>query len=391
MKLGFHYHIPVYQVGKRYFTQSTIGLFIDSLAAETEELHVVYYAPTEAEIPSMTYQIEGEDIYYYPLGIHDSAPKRLLRIHQSISVINQVTALVDYFILRAPTPLSLALPFIRHKRKMILYLVGNYVKNSKNLIFNPLKNTLIKGLSYSVEFANKQHLKNSVYLTNSQEIIDDHSGYAKGILIKTTTLKQEDFFSKRFQYTDTRPLKVLFVGRIDKSKGVFEIVDACKLLSAQGIHTEIHVAGSPEKGNNAILGQMQQQLIGFENTIRLVFHGQLKNGQELNSLYRSCDLFILASISEGFPRTIWEAMANSLPVIATKVGAIPHFLSNGRDAILLDDRSPETIAEKIGFMVSNPEEVNKQILNAAELVKDLTLEKQARRIIQTLETINEQH
>ena len=72
----------------------------------------------------------------------------------------------------------------------------------------------------------------------------------------------------------------------------------------------------------------------------IYFHGYQPLGDKLFSFYKKSDIYIIASKGyEGFPRTIWEAMAHSLPVIATKIGSIPAFLSNEKDSLLINPQS----------------------------------------------------
>ncbi len=63
---------------------------------------------------------------------------------------------------------------------------------------------------------------------------------------------------------------------------------------------------------------------------------------------KKADIYVIASrSSEGFPRTIWEAMAHCLPVVATKVGSIPAFIEGA--AVAGGARKPG----KTGKMVSS--------------------------------------
>src|SRR3989344_893292 len=75
------------------------------------------------------------------------------------------------------------------------------------------------------------------------------------------------------------------------------------------------------------------------------------------------DTFVLSSVKEGFPWTLIEAMAAKLPIVATRVGAVPEIIEDHKNGILVDPRDPEAIADKI-----------KEVINTARLQKELGIQ-----------------
>jgi glycosyltransferase involved in cell wall biosynthesis len=55
---------------------------------------------------------------------------------------------------------------------------------------------------------------------------------------------------------------------------------------------------------------------------------------DIKSIYSSLDLFLLTSITEGFPNTLIESFAMEVPSVVSAVGGIPEIVSNGEHAIL---------------------------------------------------------
>ena len=106
----------------------------------------------------------------------------------------------------------------------------------------------------------------------------------------------------------------------------------------------------------------------------------------MNQLYRDAQIYIIASVSdfEGFPRTIWEAMANSCPVIATRVGSIPHYLEHERHALLIEPKDVEGIVEAVKRLLSDEALRQKLIRNGYALAQTNTLEIQTKRLVQIL-------
>jgi glycosyltransferase involved in cell wall biosynthesis len=111
------------------------------------------------------------------------------------------------------------------------------------------------------------------------------------------------------------------------------------------------------------------------------YHGLL-GGKELFELYRSCDIFVLPSHHEGFPRVIWEAMASSLPVIATKVGSIPHTLKDGINVTLISPKNNDELYKAMIYIINTTEKRKELIKNSRILLNDLTTEIQVGKILQ---------
>ncbi len=73
----------------------------------------------------------------------------------------------------------------------------------------------------------------------------------------------------------------------------------------------------------------------------------LDYGSELFELYRSHDLYVLSSFSEGTPRTLVEARGFGCPVVATDVGGIPTSVEDGRDGLLVKPGDAAQLANAI--------------------------------------------
>src|SRR5262245_19457441 len=67
------------------------------------------------------------------------------------------------------------------------------------------------------------------------------------------------------------------------------------------------------------------------------------------------DIFAVSSVSEGLPIAVLEAMCARLPVVATKVGAVPELVTGGLSGLLVEPRAPQAMAEKLAILVNDPE------------------------------------
>jgi glycosyltransferase involved in cell wall biosynthesis len=81
------------------------------------------------------------------------------------------------------------------------------------------------------------------------------------------------------------------------------------------------------------------------------------------------DIFVLPSLYEGLGIAVLEAMARSLPVIASRVGGVPEIIDDGVTGILVAPADPRAIAEAIRLLLRNREKAYTLGANACERVK----------------------
>ena len=171
------------------------------------------------------------------------------------------------------------------------------------------------------------------------------------------------------------------------AKGFSELLSACKLLSEDNLDFILNIVGWEENTLNPVKNfiKSKSEELGIKDNI--ILHGKKEAGPELNKMYKMADIYVLPSYHEGFPRTIWEAMANSLPVISTNVGSIPMFLNNNEHAILIEPKQTIELYKAIKRILNNHNLRRLMIKNSFSYVKNVTLEKQTPKIIENLITI----
>ena len=108
---------------------------------------------------------------------------------------------------------------------------------------------------------------------------------------------------------------LLFVGHCIKTKGIFELVEACKEIA----NIRVKMIGAVE---DDVRKQLKQRAGGGD---WLDIVGEMPYEDVINEMMQ-CSVFVLPTYTEGFPNVILEAMACGCPIVTTDVGAIPEML-----------------------------------------------------------------
>jgi glycosyltransferase involved in cell wall biosynthesis len=266
----------------------------------------------------------------------------------------------------------------------VLLLVGDYLAGVDDLPQPRWRKELIRLWSVWNRRGQDRAARRSLTFVNSRRLYTKYQPIAVRLVeTRTTTLSQEDFY-EREDTCLSPPYHLLYTGRMDRLKGILVLVEALAILAAQGENLVLDLVGWPEKGDPVLedLANLAR-LRGVGE--RVIYHGFRPVGPELFQFYRQADLYVLASTSsfEGFPRTIWEAMAHSLPVVATRVGSIPDYIAGAAELVQPGDAG--ALANGIRNMLHDPQQRKVRIRNGLALARENTLEKQTQKMIAEIE------
>lgn len=151
--------------------------------------------------------------------------------------------------------------------------------------------------------------------------------------------------SDSFLPDSSSPVKFLFMGRIGKRKGVYDILQALQYIRAQNFEIQLYGDGELESVANLI---QQNQL---QDRVKLC--GWI-DGVTKDSVFRQADVLLLPSYNEGLPISVLEALAYGLPVLSTTVGGISEAVEEGVNGFLIQPGHCEALAERIEFLSESP-------------------------------------
>lgn len=154
------------------------------------------------------------------------------------------------------------------------------------------------------------------------------------------------------------PPTFLFIGRLLKEKGIFEFIEAAKIVKQQYPNTVFRIAGSLDSENPGSLSATDIDELNSQGLIQYL--GQVDNIPEVIS---TSDVFVLPSYREGMPRSTQEAMAIGRPVITTDVPGCRESIINDKHGFIVPKWSAVAIAEKMVQLIKHPnliEEMGKE-------------------------------
>ena len=147
----------------------------------------------------------------------------------------------------------------------------------------------------------------------------------------------------------TGPLRLVYVGRLAKEKGLYELLTGLILARSAGSSARLVIAGDgPEE--EKLRRFVAETGIGDE----VSFAGPVF-GAGKQELFASSDLFVLPSHGEGLPYALLESMAAGVPAIVTRVGAIPDVVVEGVHGLFVPLHDPDAVARAIARLASDRE------------------------------------
>lgn len=149
------------------------------------------------------------------------------------------------------------------------------------------------------------------------------------------------------------PINFLFIGRLLKEKGIFDFIQAARIVKSQYPNVKFTVLGSIDPHNQGALSQ--EQLDTLLNEKLFEYPGYVSNIQDW--IHQS-SVFVLPSYREGVPRSTQEAMAIGRPVITTDVPGCRETVIDGMNGFLVPKWNPEALAEKMMNFIEAPEKIN---------------------------------
>jgi glycosyltransferase involved in cell wall biosynthesis len=150
--------------------------------------------------------------------------------------------------------------------------------------------------------------------------------------------------------SSNRNLKILFLGWIEETKGIFDLLAAIQMIKANLTDQQFLIAG---QGSAKAEAERKAADLQIDRYVKFIGWA---DGKEKMNLLRQADLYVFPSHFEGYPNSLLEAMASEVPVIATRVGAVPEVIQDQINGLLVDIRDTKALAAALQKMIQDSQE-----------------------------------
>ena len=145
-------------------------------------------------------------------------------------------------------------------------------------------------------------------------------------------------------------VKLLFLSNLIPSKGVYVLLDACKVLKERGMLFTCDFVGGESKAVSAEAFRVAIAERGLED--RVIYHGP-KYGEDKVHFFTKADIFVQPTFDDCFPLTLVEAMQYRLPIVSTDVGAIPDMIEEGVNGFICQQRDVNSLVAALERLIKD--------------------------------------
>lgn len=156
---------------------------------------------------------------------------------------------------------------------------------------------------------------------------------------------------------------ILFVGRLAPEKNLPALLEAFKIIQQQLPETLSVIVGQGPEENN-----LKNSVKKLNLTNRVIFYPWQR---ELAGFYKTADVFVLPSLTEGYNRTVVEAMSCGLPVVMTNVGPACDLVINGFNGLIVEGDLIKAMPPLIIKVLTDEDLRKKLIANGLAAIKQL--------------------
>jgi D-inositol-3-phosphate glycosyltransferase len=182
----------------------------------------------------------------------------------------------------------------------------------------------------------------------------------------------------------------LFVGRLQRLKGVDLALEAFIALRQRGHDAHLAIIGGPSGPTGSDTLRLIHQRIADENLVGDVSLVAPQSHVSLSTWYRAANVTVMPSRAESFGLVALESQACGTPVVASRLGGLPLIVHDGETGRLLNAREPEEWADALWEVIADEGDLARGAATSARaftwstsarIVADLAVSVRARRLL----------
>lgn len=308
--------------------------------------------------------------------------QRTLGIRVPFAVFRRYAHELDAVIIQGPTSMLPHVARAIQPALPVFFLVGFWT-HRQPYTFRAYGQVREAGLRLMRTYSEWDHRR--VYshgiITGNNTLMGERFGHLAPFHLITHSLIRSEDVVRRPSHALHDPMRLLSLGRVDPDKHLETLLDTCVLLRDR-LNFVLDIVGGGWPTYVDFLRRRVYEL-GLETCVRL--HGMVPF-EETTAFYRQADLFIFhTSGTEGFPKVIWEAFAQGVPVIAAEYPGAVGILTDHRDVLLFPRRDAARLVECILEAVQNETLRTELAANGLGLLRENTLETSCGQMVEVIE------
>ena len=220
-------------------------------------------------------------------------------------------------------------------------------------------------------------LNELIFLNNDdkKELVDTCSMNVKSVNILGGIGVDLDKFS--YSKATSDHISFIFIGRLLTEKGIFEYLEAAKIVKDKYKDINFYILGGFEENNP--FGLKKEELRPYLNDEIVIFPGYVNNIKEWIA---NSSVFVLPSYREGVPRSTQEAMAIGRAVITTDTVGCRETVKDGVNGFLVPPYNSDVLAQKMMYFVENPEMIIQMGIESRKIAEEkFDINKQNKKLI----------
>lgn len=187
------------------------------------------------------------------------------------------------------------------------------------------KEYLLKAWYLKFTFFRADHIR---FLSKNFEKKFKDLGYLNSSSVGKTFF-DDDILKLNLNKSENRTKRLLFLSTLSKNKGIYEALNL--FMDINNVYNlKLIIAGKGPEEPNII------NIIQHNNLTNIEMVGFV-SGEDKYSCFLNSDIYLFPSYYEGMPTSVLEAMAFGLPIVCSKVGALPEIFHNGINGFMVDD------------------------------------------------------
>jgi len=194
------------------------------------------------------------------------------------------------------------------------------------------------------------------------------------ILLNNAIKYSNYFFSKSRKIDSTKKINLVSVGNLVNKKNHIFLIEVAKYLKAHKILFEINILGEGVERQNLT------SLIKNSNLEDYIFLRSIVTN--VKNYLHNADIYLHAATYEPFGLVILEAMASGLPVICLNGKGNVGLNIEGKTGFMIDPANAEKFADKIIYLINNPEEYSKISEFCVNFSKDYDIENYCKKLVE---------